>query len=124
MKQAHLALIEQAHRAGSLISFDPNVRLPLWQDKEACCETILAFLPKAHIVKLSEEELLFLTTLEDEQEAVQTLFKGYVEVIIITHGAAGGATLYTKKHHVKAPADKVQPVDTTGGLVMLLLARF
>jgi len=113
MKQAHLALIEQAHQAGSLISFDPNVRLPLWQDKTACCETILAFLPKAHIVKLSEEELLFLTTLEDEQEAVQTLFKGYVEVIIITHGAAGAA-LYTKKHHVKAPANKVQTVDTTG----------
>ncbi len=113
MKQAHLAFIEQAHRAGSLVSFDPNVRLPLWQDEAACRETILAFLPKAHIVKLSEEELLFLTALEDEQEAVQTLFREHVGVIIITHGAAG-ATLYTKKHHVKAPADKVQTVDTTG----------
>ena len=75
MKHAHLAFIEQAHRAGSLVSFDPNVRLPLWQDEAACRETILAFLPKAHIVKLSEEELLFLTALEDEQEAVQTLFQ-------------------------------------------------
>ncbi|MGY4795142.1 carbohydrate kinase family protein [Lysinibacillus fusiformis] len=113
MKQAHLAFIEQAHRAGSLVSFDPNVRLPLWQDEAACRETILAFLPKAHIVKLSEEELLFLTALEDEQEAVQILFREHVAIIIITHGAAG-ATLYTKKHHVKAPADKVQTVDTTG----------
>ncbi len=113
MKQAHLAFIEQAHQAGSLVSFDPNVRLPLWQDETACRATILAFLPKAHIVKLSEEELLFLTALEEEQAAVQALFQGHVAVIIITHGAAG-ATLYTKKLHVKAPAKEVQTVDTTG----------
>ncbi|WP_155592997.1 carbohydrate kinase family protein [Lysinibacillus cavernae] len=113
MKQAHIAFIEQAHQAGCLVSFDPNVRLPLWQDEIACRETILAFLPKAHIVKLSEEELLFLTALEDEHLAVQTLFKEHVAIIIITHGA-GGATLYAKNSHIKVAADMVQTVDTTG----------
>ncbi|WP_445480150.1 carbohydrate kinase family protein [Lysinibacillus irui] len=113
MKQAHLAFLEQAHQVGSLVSFDPNVRLPLWQDESACRETILAFLPQAHLVKLSAEELLFLTAIEDEQRAVLQLFNGYVAVIIITHGAAG-ATLYTKNFHVKVTADKVQAIDTTG----------
>jgi len=113
MKYAHLAFIEQAHQAGSIVSFDPNVRMPLWQDESICRETILAFLPKAHIVKLSKEELLFLTAIEEELTAVQTLFQGHIATIIITHGAEG-ATLYTKKHHIKVAADKVQTVDTTG----------
>ncbi|QPA55970.1 carbohydrate kinase family protein [Lysinibacillus sphaericus] len=113
MKSAHLAFIEQAHQAGSIVSFDPNVRLPLWQDETACRETILAFLPKAHIVKLSNEELLFLTAIEEEFSAVHTLFQGHLETIIITHGAEG-ATLYTKKCQRKVHAENVQAVDTTG----------
>ncbi|MGE7998892.1 carbohydrate kinase family protein [Lysinibacillus sp. NPDC093190] len=113
MKHAHVALIEQAHQAGSLVSFDPNVRLPLWNDAKACRQTILEFLPKAHIVKLSEEELLFLTAIEEEETAVHSLFQGKVQVLIVTRGAEG-ASLYTKKLHVKVPADKVHAIDTTG----------
>jgi len=113
MKYAHEALIEQAHQAGSLVSFDPNVRLPLWNDEKACRQTILEFLPKAHIVKLSVEELLFLTAIEDEETAVHSLFQGKVQVLIITRGAEG-ASLYTKKLHVEVPADKVHAIDTTG----------
>ncbi|ODV55830.1 carbohydrate kinase family protein [Lysinibacillus fusiformis] len=113
MKSAHIAFIEEAHQAGSIVSFDPNVRLPLWQDETVCRDTILAFLPKAHIVKLSNEELLFLTAIEEELSAVQTLFQGHLETIIITHGAKG-ATLYTKKCHSKVNAENVQTVDTTG----------
>lgn len=113
MKHAHIALIEQAHQAGCLVSFDPNVRLPLWNDEKACHQTILEFLPMAHIVKLSEEELFFLTAIENEETAVHSLFQGKVQVLIITRGAEG-ASLYTKKLHVKVPADKVHAIDTTG----------
>ncbi|MGE7112582.1 carbohydrate kinase family protein [Lysinibacillus sp. NPDC047702] len=113
MKEAHIALIEQAHQVASLVSFDPNVRLPLWNDDKTCRQTILEFLPKAHIVKLSEEELLFLTAIADEEKAVQTLFQGKVQVLIITRGAEG-ASLYSRKAHVKVPADNVHAIDTTG----------
>lgn len=113
MKHAHVAMIEQAHQAGCLVSFDPNVRLPLWNDEKACRQTILEFLPMAHIVKLSEEELFFLTALEDEETAVHSLFQGKVQVLIITRGAKG-ASLYTQKLHIKVPADKVRAIDTTG----------
>jgi len=128
MKHAHMALIEQAHQAGSLVSFDPNVRLPLWNDEKACRQTILEFLPKAHLVKLSEEELLFLTAIEDENSAVQSLFQGQVQVLIITRGAEG-ASLYTNELHVKVPADNVHAIDTTGagdafiGAVLTILLK-
>lgn len=113
MKQAHEAIIEQAHQTSCLVSFDPNVRLPLWQDAELCRQTILNFIPRAHIVKLSDEELSFLTHLDDEQHAVQSLFQGKVQVIFVTHGAQG-ASLYTRQQHVKAAAEVVQAIDTTG----------
>ena len=113
MKYAHEALIEQAHDADCLVSFDPNVRLPLWHDTEACRKTILHFLPKAHIVELSDEELLFLTHIEEEQRTVQSLFHGKVQVLFVTHGE-NGATLYTKKQHVQVNATSVKAVDTTG----------
>jgi len=70
-------------------------------------------LPNAHIVKLSEEELVFLTAIEDEQTAVQTLFQENISIIIITHGAKG-ASLYTAQQHFYVPATKVTTVDTTG----------
>jgi len=113
MKQTHEAMIAQAHQAGCLVSFDPNVRLPLWHDAEACRQTILQFLPNAHIVKLSEEELLFLTHIKDEQLAIESLFQGNIQVMFVTHGPQG-ASLYTKQHHVKVSADVVQAIDTTG----------
>ncbi|MFJ7952125.1 carbohydrate kinase [Lysinibacillus sp. NPDC096418] len=113
MKYTHEALIKQAHDAGCLVSFDPNVRLPLWHDTEACRQTILDFLPKAHIVKLSDEELTFLTHIEDGHQAVQKLFQERVQVLFVTHGA-DGATIYTKQQHVKVSADIIQAIDTTG----------
>ena len=113
MKYAHEALIEHAHDAGCLVSFDPNVRLPLWHDAEACRQTILDFLPKVHILKLSDEELTFLTHIEDQQQAVHRLFQEKVQVVFITHGA-DGATLYTKQQRVKVSEDIIQAIDTTG----------
>ena len=75
--------------------FDPNVRLPLWEDKLECQRTINAFIPKAHIVKISDEELLFITGKKNEDEAIQSLFGGQVNVVIYTQGAQG-ATIFTK----------------------------
>lgn len=113
MKHAHEALIEQANDAGCLVSFDPNVRLPLWHDADACRSAILEFLPKAHIVKLSDEELVFLTHITDEQQAIDALFQDKVQVLFVTHGAEG-ASLYTKQMRVKVSANIVQAIDTTG----------
>ncbi|WP_371514588.1 PfkB family carbohydrate kinase [Solibacillus sp. R5-41] len=89
------------------MSFDPNVRLPLWHDTEACRCTILAFIPTAHMVKLSDEELVFLTHIKDEQQAVHALLQEKVQVLFVTLGA-DGATLYTRQHCVKVSASLVK----------------
>ncbi len=45
MKYAHKTAIEYAKKAGAIISFDPNIRLPLWNDHKALKNTVLEFLP-------------------------------------------------------------------------------
>lgn len=114
MKQAHLALIDKMKQAGGTIVFDPNVRLPLWEDAEDCKKTIQSFLPLANIIKISDEELSFVTGYEDETQAIQWLFQGDVEAVIYTKGAAG-AVIYLKDGTVNSHSGfKVKPVDTTG----------
>ncbi len=51
---------------GGTIVFDPNVRLPLWKDEADCKSAIHEFIPLAHIVKISDEELEFVTGIADE----------------------------------------------------------
>lgn len=113
MKEAHKKAIEYALESGSIISFDPNVRLPLWDSEDACREAILEFLPLAHIVKISDEELEFITGFDNIEEAKNVLFKGNVKMVLFTKGK-DGAELYTKDKIVKIQGNIVEAIDTTG----------
>ena len=113
MKYAHKKAIEFALENKSIISFDPNVRLPLWDSKESCREAILEFLPLAHIVKISDEELEFITGYNTMDKAKEVLFKGNVKLVLFTKGK-DGAEAHTKDRIVKIPGNVVDVVDTTG----------
>lgn len=113
MKQAHRRAISLVKEKGGLISFDPNVRLPLWDNPEDCRAAILEFLPLAHLVKISDEELEFITGINDVEAAVQSLFKGDVQAVVYTKGAAG-ADLYSKDAKWTSSGYKVDVQDTTG----------
>ncbi len=113
IKKAHAQAIEYTKKHNGMISFDPNVRLPLWDKPEDCRQAILEFLPKANIVKISDEELEFITGIKDEQEALQSLFVGDVQAVIYTKGP-DGVDFITKQKTVNAPSFKVQVEDTTG----------
>ena len=113
IKEAHRRAIEFAKKYNCLISFDPNVRLPLWETPEACRKAILEFLPLSNIVKISDEELEFITGIKDEIEALKFLLQGDVQVIIYTKGT-NGAEFITKERKVFSPSFKVEAQDTTG----------
>ena len=113
IKEAHRRAIEIAKEKGCLISFDPNVRLPLWKNPEDCRKAILEFLPLSNIVKISDEELEFITGISDEPKALEFLLQGDVEVIIYTKGT-NGAEFITKERKVFSPSFRVQAQDTTG----------
>ena len=113
IKEAHRRAIEIAKEKGCLISFDPNVRLPLWKQPEDCRKAILEFLPLSNIVKISDEELEFITGIKDEKEALDSLLTGDVKVIIYTKGT-NGAEFITKEIVIFSPSFKVSAQDTTG----------
>lgn len=113
IKNAHRRAIEFAKKNNMIISFDPNIRLPLWNSDEACRKAILEFLPLANIVKISDEELPFITGIKDEGKAIESLFKGTVTVVIYTKGAEG-AMIITKESKVFSKSYKVKVMDTTG----------
>ena len=63
---AVLAAVEAAAAAGARISYDPNLRLPLWPGADAARAGLLLGLEQAALVKVSEEELAFMTGASDE----------------------------------------------------------
>ncbi|WP_121611257.1 carbohydrate kinase family protein [Mesobacillus foraminis] len=113
MKFAHKKAIDAMKKNGGLISFDPNVRLPLWESKEQCRTAILEFLPEAHLIKVSDEELEFITGIKDAEAAIQSLFRGDVRAVVYTKGAQG-ADLYVKGNKFTSKGYSVQVQDTTG----------
>ena len=113
MKEAHKKAIDCAIDNNSIISFDPNVRLPLWNSEDECRKAILEFLPFAHIVKISDEELEFITGFNNIEDAKEVLFNGSVKMVIFTKGK-DGAEIYTKDKVVSIEGNVVEVVDTTG----------
>lgn len=114
VKEAHRAAIELARGAGMLVSFDPNVRLPLWDSAEACQAAIREFLPCADLIKLSDEEVEFVTGCVDEREAAQQLFEGGCRMLIVTKGPEGAAVYTPSASADCAPIAVPEVVDTTG----------
>ncbi|PGF07084.1 carbohydrate kinase [Bacillus pseudomycoides] len=113
MKYAHVKAIRSAKTKGAIISFDPNVRLPLWKHVDDCRKTILEFIPSAHIVKISDEELTFITGICNKKEAIASLFIGDVKAVIYTKGSQG-AELYMKNKQYELTGYHVVVQDTTG----------
>ena len=113
MKEAHRAAIDCARAAGAVVSFDPNLRFNLWDSKEALKNTVWQFIPMADILKISDEELNFLTGEENINKALDKLFTGNVKLLIYTCGGKG-AMAFTKNASAYRTARDVEVKDTTG----------
>lgn len=132
-----LAAAEIARAAGLLISYDPNLRPPLWPDMETARIGILQASNLADIVKVSEEELVFLmgrdaalpesavsdAELADCGDAFLARYSS-VALLAVTRGARGCVWLRSGGRSGRLPGLKVAAVDTTGagdGFVASLL---
>ena len=113
MRQAHDRALKIAKEQGIVVSFDPNVRLPLFDDHEYLRKTINEYLKYADILKISEEEVEFIFGNDDIEKNLEYLFDQGVKLLIYTSGK-DGATAFTK--HIKVHSDgiKVNAIDTTG----------
>lgn len=112
-KSATWHAIDLAKKNDMLLSYDPNVRLSLWHDETEAKATIKSVLPYTDLLKLSEDELVFLTG-EDSENAIQQLAKeNDIPLIFVTRGEEG-SQCYCQEGFVHVPGLKVTAVDTTG----------
>ncbi|KAJ6684277.1 hypothetical protein OIU85_007921 [Salix viminalis] len=114
-KSAHIAATKAAKDAGVVLSYDPNLRLPLWPSAESAREGILSIWDTADIIKISEEEISFLTKGEDpyDDAVVRKLCHPNHKLLLVTEGAEG-CRYYTKEFNGRVKGLKVDAVDTTG----------
>lgn len=112
-KTATLEAVKQAKKNNLKISYDPNLRLDLWPSEEQARETILSVLSEADIVKISDEELTFLTGETELEKGISQLDNYEIPVLLVTYGGAG-SYVHVGNQTIHVPAMKVQTVDTTG----------
>jgi len=128
-RSATLQAVKMAREADLLISFDPNLRLNLWPDADAARAAMRSGWSLAHVIKVSEEELEFLSQTADLTEAARKLWHDDLRVLIITRGKAG-CRYVTAAFNGEVAGFSVTVTDTTGagdgfvaGLLKGLLAQ-
>ncbi|CAL9099979.1 ribokinase [Musa troglodytarum] len=113
-RSAHLKAMVVARQAGALLSYDPNLRLPLWPSPESAREQIMSIWDRADIIKVSDVELEFLTGQESvEDDVVLTLWRPEFKLLLVTLGEKG-CKYYTKDFRGSLDGFAVNTVDTTG----------
>ncbi|MBQ7903738.1 MAG: carbohydrate kinase [Oscillospiraceae bacterium] len=113
-REATEKCLEYAKNSGKLISFDPNLRLPLWDDPQDAKQAMLYGLEYADVVKISDEEVDFLWGCNCEKGAQIILQDFGASLVYVTLGAAG--CYFANRNgggYVKIPQG-ITPVDTTG----------
>ncbi|HCT7132689.1 aminoimidazole riboside kinase [Klebsiella pneumoniae] len=108
------AAMEAIKRAGGYVSFDPNIRSDLWQDPQDLRDCLDRALALADAIKLSEEELAFISGSDDIVSGIARLNARFQPtLLLVTQGKAGvQAALRGQVSHF--PARPVVAVDTTG----------
>lgn len=98
-RSAHMAAMKAAKEAGILLSYDPNVRLPLWPSADAARQGIRSIWNEADFIKVSDDEVEFLTQKRpDDEAAVASLWHDRLKLMVVTDGEKG-CRYYAKALH-------------------------
>lgn len=115
VRKATKKAIKCAKDHGLLISFDPNLRPPLWKSLDAAKEQILYGLSQCDVLKISDEELEFITNCKEIEKGVKILEDNYnIQLIMVTMGKKGSMAFYNGMTARKETFNQIKAVDTTG----------
>lgn len=115
VREATRYAIDVAKEAGCLISFDPNLRPPLWNTLEDARKEIEYGLSKADMLKISDNEVEFLCGTSDYDEGAKMLIEKYnIPFVCVTLGKDGSRAYY-KGMRVEVPGFvQKNTIETTG----------
>nr|WP_317362987.1 carbohydrate kinase [uncultured Blautia sp.] len=107
--------IRLAAEAGAVISFDPNLRPPLWDSMENAKEQVLYGLSCCQVLKISDNEIQWLTGQEDYTEGVRWIRERYsIPLILVSMGKEGSRAYYQDKIVEVKPFLQKNTIETTG----------
>lgn len=107
--------IRLAAEAGAVISFDPNLRPPLWDSMEQAKEQVLYGLSCCQVLKISDNEIQWLTGQEDYTEGVKWIRERYsIPLILVSMGKEGSRAYYQDKIVEVKPFLQKNTIETTG----------
>ena len=114
VREATKKAVEIAKANGCLVSFDPNLRPPLWSSLDLAKEQMEYGFGKCDILKISDNEIQFVSGKEDYYEGIAYLQETYnIPLILLTMGKDGSRAYY-KGMRVERPGFSVKAIETTG----------
>lgn len=106
--------VEIAEKAGCILSFDPNLRENLWDSLDTAREKIEYGLNHCDILKISDNEIQWLTGEIDFDKAVQIIKNKYRISLILLSMGKNGSKAYSQTGYAFAPITPVETIETTG----------
>lgn len=114
-EEATKKAVSHAREAGALISFDPNIRQALWEDKEMLRSAISYGLSVSDILKFSDDEIVWYTGEEDIDKAAEALKKETkAKLILLTLGKNGSVAYYNDSRVFSKAITCDEVIDATG----------
>ena len=115
VREATRYAIDVAKENGLLVSFDPNLREPLWDSLDQAKEEILYGMSKCDILKISDNEMEFMTGTTDYNKGVEMLWEQFdIPLICVTLGKEGSRAFYKDMIVEAAPFVREDTIETTG----------
>ena len=115
VRNATKKALKIAKKSGCIISFDPNLRPPLWDNLENAKEQVLYGLQFCDILKISDNEIQWLTGKEDYTDGVNWILDRYdIPLILVSMGKEGSRAYYKGKMVEAAPFLQKNTIETTG----------
>lgn len=114
VREATKKALQTAKDAGRVISFDPNLRPPLWSSLDVAKEQMEYGFSKCDILKIADNEVQFVTGKEDYDEGIRCLQEKYqIPLILLTLGKDGSRAYY-KDLRVERAGFDCETIETTG----------
>ena len=114
VRSATKKALEVAKEAGCMISLDPNLRPPLWKSLDEAKKMMEYGFRYCDILKISDNEIQFITGIEDYDQGVLYLQNKYeIPLILLTMGKKGSRAYY-KDFRIEEKGFQVSAIETTG----------
>ena len=115
VREATRYALDVAKEAGCIVSFDPNLRPPLWKSLEDARAEIEYGLGKCDILKISDNEVEFLFDTTDYDKGAALIEEKYhIPLVLITLGKDGSRAYYRGRKVEAAPFLQENTIETTG----------